>query len=123
MLRLGHKYDFVALQETALSYFSQQFPEEEEDFIYTDPPMQRLDVDTRCYLDGDHSFNDVVNLAVDLKLNLALPAVFLHALILAESAVSPDVTFSWNTRSDEKNIVLLVRLHQKYLRQYRRPLL
>jgi hypothetical protein len=88
MLRLGHKYDFTGLQETALERFSEQFPQEEYEFKYVWPPMDKHQDATKCYLDDDHSLNDVINLAVDLRLNRALPAIVLQAFIQAESPVS-----------------------------------
>ncbi|KAH6907602.1 hypothetical protein BKA70DRAFT_1189582 [Coprinopsis sp. MPI-PUGE-AT-0042] len=88
MLRLGHKYEFSVLQQTALDYFSKQFSKEEDDFYYTETSMDKGDDGAFCYLDADHSFNDVINLAVSLRLNCTLPAILLQALILANSPFS-----------------------------------
>jgi hypothetical protein len=88
MLRPGHKYDFTVLQETPLERFLEQFPQEEHEFKYVSPPMDKDRDVTKCYLDGDHSFNNVINLAVDLRLNRTLPAIVLQAFILVDSPVS-----------------------------------
>ncbi|KAH6911811.1 hypothetical protein BKA70DRAFT_1185460 [Coprinopsis sp. MPI-PUGE-AT-0042] len=89
MLRLGHKYEFLELQKTALDYFSRQFAKQEDNFYCTpNRPMDKDDDITFCYLDDDHSFNDVINLAISLRLNCTLPAIFLQALIVAKSPAS-----------------------------------
>ncbi|KAH6907599.1 hypothetical protein BKA70DRAFT_1283492 [Coprinopsis sp. MPI-PUGE-AT-0042] len=112
-LRLGHKYEFDGLKQAALECLSKQFPVEREKFNFSaDKAMDEAREDTFCYLDDDHSFNDVIELAAQLRLDRLLPTIYLQALILASE--SPDFLYAV-AKSRSGEITELSRSQQKVL--------
>lgn len=81
MLRVGHKYDFEHHKNEALSCLTQQFPPELDEFSY-DIEDGLGEEERFCYLDEHSSYSDVIQLAVDLRLEKILPQIYLVALLL-----------------------------------------
>ncbi|TFK22914.1 hypothetical protein FA15DRAFT_671008 [Coprinopsis marcescibilis] len=73
MLRLGHKYDFAHLKEEGLDRLMAVYPDNLETFMGA-----RNGVDLEW--DGGWTFCDLVNLAIELRLQRLLPALYLRAM-------------------------------------------
>ncbi|KAH6911815.1 hypothetical protein BKA70DRAFT_1099308 [Coprinopsis sp. MPI-PUGE-AT-0042] len=115
MLQLGHKYQFDALKERALQCLSKQFPDKREGFYFTSgTPMRKAKPQTTCFLDVADSFNDVVNLAIRLRLHRILPSVYLQALMRASSLLP---SFYTGTKSASGKITELSHQTQTLLSQ------
>jgi hypothetical protein len=82
MPRLVHKYDFSAIQANGILHLSNRFSQEEEGLYFSNPAMSNLKgiKVLHCYLDDGHTFHDVLDAAVTLRLNACLPALHFKPL-------------------------------------------